>query len=1011
MPAVHQFQAILRARLGTALRRFHKILDLTSDHTKTILDWLVWVLSVYLIPIAIALISAIAITLWDDLYSAHPDGPIDLRALIQPSGNTLTPADARRQLLGVQAVRYYDTKLSEAPVWFDFSVATNDNSAAVIEFPSRHAISLACWDANTFEVLGNSTDGNPDGAITPFKAGFALKLKSGFRGRVVCRSSFVGPARLSADLWSPNQIDISSHDYHRKSGLIDGGLLVLALFVLVTALINRQSLYILFAAWLVITMRLSATSGGWDDQWLNHAVPVDWLSQGRSITRAVWALLTVSLFKALFRDELRTTRNTRLVQAAQWLCLALFPAAFLLPRSAFIPTMWVVGGAALIFVIISTASIVWKTKSRVAIWYSASLAVTFFSSLIEIFSAARGAEGLSNPTNSVAAALASGLLASLAIAEQMRKEHQQRVDAQAELQHTFDAVPVGLFSLDLEGRFIGANPALLKMVGSQAKRILSESWHQYFTMDSWTRIQELVHGQAGGELEIKDYAMPSGGAPRSYLVKATLSRGKIEGSLQDITERVLAIGHLQFLADNDSLTRSLNRRGIEGELASAMALLNQGRPLALAYLDLDRFKLINDLYGRNVGDEVLQHVCSRVNNVLSGYLRLGRLGGDEFLLVLPDTKIELATLICQRIIATLGNRPYDIDDKAFHVGGSIGLIEVAPGTSIKDAVSTAHRACRQAKARNGDGLVVYEKGSPEFLDYEAEIRLVQLLATPEATRGLHLVMQPIMSLSAPHDSLNFEVLLRMSDPMGKPIRTDHLIQAAESSGRMSTIDRWVLSTTLSWLNAHYERLEHTKFICVNLNGASLNDERFLDDVVTMLTQNRRVAHLLCYEVTESVALHDLDNTRRFIERVRGFGAKVALDDFGAGYTSFSYLKDLPADLLKIDGNFIVDMNHHPANIAIVEAIVSLAGNLGMKTIAEWAEDNATVQTLHDIGVDYVQGYVVARPLAPEQLVTAISSASFIQDEQLLQMVSTFGKVEGAVLQVDLFEAPPPRKPH
>ncbi len=965
----------------------------------------------YAFPAIVGLLSLVALLQWDRQYPV--DTPASLQfSLVKETQRPLTPPEALLALRSKPLVFRWDTNLSVAPFWLHLALPSEPRGLRSLEFPSRHSASIACWQvsSNGLTLLGEASRSNVSGGMSQVKAGFALALVDGTED-VLCRSQSVGPARITVDLWTTSQLALSEHQFHRTAGLLDGGLLVLAIFVLVAAVVNREPTYAVFAAWLIVNLRMGALSAGWDAQWLGHDVPQDWLLRSRLITTATYYTLTLVLFRALFQGELARIGSWFLLRISLWSCIPLLTMSMLLPYGTFLPFIWVatifsigVCGRLLLFMLL-------RNRSRVAMWYAGSMGLTLVASLYEVVSAALGVKGMLDMFNSVTAALASGLLASLAIAEQMRQEHQQRVDAQAELQHTFDAVPVGLFSLDLEGRFIGANPALLKMVGGQLKRVLTESWHQYFTMDSWTRIQELVHGQAGGELEIKDYAMPNGGAPRSYLVKATLSRGKIEGSLQDITERVLAIGHLQFLADNDSLTRSLNRRGIEEELGRAMEQLIQGRPLALAYLDLDRFKLINDLYGRNVGDEVLQHVCSRVNNVLSGYMRLGRLGGDEFLLVLPDTKIELATLICQRIIATLGNRPYDIDDKAFHVRGSIGLIEVAPGTSIKDAVSTADRACRQAKARNGDGLVVYEKGSPEFLDYEAEIRLVQLLATPEATRGLHLVMQPIMSLSAPHDSLNFEVLLRMSDPMGKPIRTDHLIQAAESSGRMSTIDRWVLSTTLSWLNAHYERLEHTKFICVNLNGASLNDERFLDDVVTMLTQNRRVAHLLCYEVTESVALHDLDNTRRFIERVRGFGAKVALDDFGAGYTSFSYLKDLPADLLKIDGNFIVDMNHHPANIAIVEAIVSLAGNLGMKTIAEWAEDNATVQTLHDIGVDYVQGYVVARPLAPEQLVTAISSASFIQDEQLLQMVSTFGKVEGAVLQVDLFEAPPPRKPH
>ncbi len=793
--------------------------------------------------------------------------------------------------------------------------------------------------------------------------------------------------------------------------MTDGGLLVLALFVLITGIINRSGLYVLFSAWLLVTMRLAATGGGWDDQWLNHVVPVEWIPQGRSITRAVWALLTVTIYRSLFWGELQKLKFTKLVAASQWLCVALLVGAVALPRTVYYPALWSIGSVVLIAVSISLVTVIYKARSRTAFWFAAAFSITLLSTLAEILAAAFGTRGLVGSANGVIAALATGLLASLAIAEQMRQEHLQRLEAQAELQQTFEAVPVGLFSLDNEGNFISANPAMLAMLGVSSAQALDRAWYSCFSMEHWTRLQQLVHGQAGAELEIQEHAMPGGGTPRSYLIKATLARGKIEGSLQDVTEKIRAIGHLQFLADNDSLTRSLNRRGIEKELDLAMERLAAGQPLALAYLDLDRFKLINELYGRNVGDEVLQHVCNRANNVLSRHMPMGRLGGDEFLMVLPDTKIELASLICQRIIASLSGRPYDIDDKAFHVRGSIGLIEVAPGTSVQDAISTADRACREAKAGHGDGLMVYERGSAAFLDYEAEIKLVALLATTTVTECLYLAMQPIMSLSTPHDSLNFEVLLRMNDPQGEPIRTDLLIKAAEGSGRMGVIDRWVLSTTLAWLSQNYEQLKHTKFICMNLNGASLNDERFLADVVVMLEKYRHVAHHLCYEITESVALHDLDNTCRFIDRVRSFGAKVALDDFGAGYTSFSYLRDLPADIVKIDGSFIVDMNQHPANVSIVEAIVSLANNLGMKVIAEWAEDIATVQTLKEIGVDYVQGFVVARPQSPDQLLAARSSASFIQDADLLRLVDSFGQSEGPALMVDFFEPPAPNKPH
>ncbi len=452
--------------------------------------------------------------------------------------------------------------------------------------------------------------------------------------------------------------------------------------------------------------------------------------------------------------------------------------------------------------------------------------------------------------------------------------------------------------------------------------------------------------------------------------------------MQDVTEKAKATERLHFLAENDSLTGVLNRRGIERVLATATSLLSGGKPLALAYLDLDRFKLINDLYGHAAGDEVLKQVCQRAREMLTTGQDLGRVGGDEFVIVFQGTPIQSAAWTCRGIIDRIGNEAYRLGDTAFQVKGSIGLVEVASATLVKDAISAADQACRAAKRGHDNGLVVYHRDSMVFAEREAELRLIERLGAPVAPEGLFLEMQPILSLQAPYQSLNFEVLLRMRDDDGSVIPAVKVITAAESNGRIGVIDRWVLSTTLAWLESNYDNLKRTQFVCMNLSGASLNDERFIEDAFAMLAQYVHAAGRLCIEITESVALHDLENTRRFIDGVRGYGAKVALDDFGAGYTSFSYLKELPADLLKIDGSFILGVTGHPANLAIVEAIVSLAKNLGMKCLAEWAEDGETVEALAEVGVDYIQGYAIARPQSPSRILSATSSASYVEDERL-----------------------------
>ncbi len=906
------------------------------------------------------------------------------------------------QLRERPATPFQDTQLSEAPFWFSFPVPKEvERTPLMIEFPSRHAMDIACWDASTMKPLGSGNRQGTAGGISTVKAGFALELSPALKdGQVVCRTSAIGPARLSALTWQAADLEISVQEFHRKSGLLDGGIIVLAIFVLITALINRNGLYVLFAAWLVVNLRMGAMSAGWDSQWLGNSVPQDWLLRIRLITTAVFYVLTVTLFKMLFRDDLTKVGSLLLMRIAQWTCLPLLPLSAVMTYRSFLPYLWVSTGLSIGVLVYYLTRILQKTRSPVAIWYSASITITLFASLYEVLAAALGIKGLIGSINFVTAALSSSLLAALAIAEHMRQEHVQRLEVQAELAHTYEAMPIGLFTLDLQGRFTSANPALLGMLGPKVLTEGNNTWQQHFTDGAWTQLHQMVHHKNQDEIEIKAKKMLGFTDSKRFLVKATLARDKIEGSLQDITDKSRATEELYFLANHDSLTKVLNRRGIEQALIGAITKHTEDNALvAMAYLDLDRFKLINDLFGHGVGDEVLQQVCKRVSDMLSRCRRFGRVGGDEFVIVFPDTPIALAALMCRGIIDSIGTQPYRVGGNAFHVRGSIGLIEVSAGMQFNDAMSTADRACRQAKAANNGGLVVYERHASEFKQHEAELKLIALLATSSATDGLYLEMQPIMSLTAPHESLNFEVLLRMRDPQGNVVRTDHLIAAGEASGRMGMIDRWVLSTTLAWLNTHHTQLQHTKFVCMNLSGASLNDEKFLQDVYAMLEQNLHIVGQLCLEITESVALLDLENTRRFVDKVRGYGAKVALDDFGAGYTSFSYLKEFKADLLKIDGSFIVNMNQHPANIAIVEAIVNLARNLGMKVIAEWVEDNATVETLTEIGVDYVQGFVVARPQAPDKLLAAASSASFIQDKELASFVNFLGRQPDTLLEL------------
>ncbi len=685
-----------------------------------------------------------------------------------------------------------------------------------------------------------------------------------------------------------------------------------------------------------------------------------------------------------------------------------------LDYSLYLPILWLCAGFNIIVLIYYLSRILIKTRSRVAIWYSIGLAIALFSSFSEVLAAAAGLKIFIGTVNSVTAALSSSLLTALAIAEHMREEHHQRMDAQAELAHTFHAMPIGMFTLNLEGRLLSANPALLNMMG-QSVIDPHARWGQFFESGVWAQLLRHVHdrrapgGQATSDLreapwvglgpqdgrprtpaefEIRGALRPGELSPRRYLVKATLVRGKIQGSLQDVTEKSHATEELHFLANHDSLTKVLNRRGLELRLQSAMHKLPAGVNMSMAYLDLDRFKLINDMFGHSVGDEVLIQVCERIIHMLPDGMFIGRVGGDEFVIAFSQTPIAMAEHMCRGIVDCIKMKPYRSGASAFYVQGSIGLIEVSRGMALKDALSGADRACQHAKLANRVGLMVYHQKSPQFLEHEAHLRLIGQLTNSAPSSGLYLEMQPVMSLVDPATGLDFEVLLRMRNPDGTMVPTDRLLRAAQASGRMGEIDLWVVSSTLAWLNQHVNQLAKTHFACVNLSGSSLNDAQFLTEVYELLENNRHIVHMVCLEITESVALQDIDNTRKFINKVRRIGARVALDDFGAGYTSFTYLKEISADMIKIDGSFILDMNKHPANLAIVETIVNLAKNLGMKVIAEWVEDQGTLQTLTEIGVDYAQGFFISKSVPPDQILSVASAGEFLRPEKPLIFVTT-----------------------
>lgn len=940
------------------------------------------------VPLAIATLTVFSLYLWTQ--EPHERGSqIALRAFQEAPGKALALPEALPRLRAQGAERHIDTRRSEVPFWFSFVAPAAPNGVS-IELPSRHAVEATCWDPSSGERLGSASRHGSSGSMIKAKAGFALRLgKTLADQNVVCRGSFIGPARISALSWDSGELHREILSSARSSGLLDGGMGMLAAFVLMIALINREALYVVFFAWIMMNLRLAALSAGWDSQWLGNPVPVEWLTSARQLSLAAYYIMVIAFFSQLFKHDLKKVGNLVVLRALQWSAAFVLAIAVSVPYQQFLPIFWGLTCFNVIVLSYYLALILRFAPSRTALWFTASFGVTLFSNLNEVIAAALGAKGLISSVNSVTAALFSSFLAALAIAEQLRQAKIDRKKAEEELSEAYQQSPIGLFTLSKSGAFLRGNPALHNMLPIDSQGL---SWRDLIASPFHERVAEAVRGGENFEMELEALPTPQrDGKPGWFLLKCSVSKDKIEGSLQDITERVRATDQLRFLADHDPLTGSLNRRGLLGAMEALRAPLAGGEPISLAYLDLDRFKLINDLYGHDSGDQVLREVHARARAALRERDILARIGGDEFVVVMPGRERSDAEALGAALLKSIISEPFAIGGKAFRVRASIGMVEMAPEISESEAISAADQACREGRREGSEQAVYYARDAAVFKERQERLRLMEPLGAGEVPPGLFLVMQPIMSVKRPFDSLNFEVLLRMRKPDGSVASAWSVISMAESNGRIALIDRWVLSNTLQWIDANYEQIKaRTKFICVNLSGGSLNDERFTEDAFAMLAAHPKAAAFLCLEVTESVAILDLANMQKFIAKAKTLGPKIAIDDFGAGYSSFSYLKDLPANVLKIDGAFVKGSTTNPANLAIVSAIARLASDFGMHSVAEWAEDLPTIKAMAELEIDYLQGFCLAKPMLPEELLKGQSSADFITDPEIAEFVRLLG---------------------
>jgi len=432
---------------------------------------------------------------------------------------------------------------------------------------------------------------------------------------------------------------------------------------------------------------------------------------------------------------------------------------------------------------------------------------------------------------------------------------------------------------------------------------------------------------------------------------------------------------ISYQATHDSLTGLMNRAEFEARLGQAIDSARRlGESHALCFVDLDQLKIINDTCSHESGDTLLR----KVTGLLQGCLResdlIARLGGDEFGILLKSCPLEDATELARQMLAGINMLRFTSCGRTFEISASIGLTPVvAQSESVTSIMSEADLACYASKDLGGNRFHIYQQGDLALAKRHEEMQWVSRLTAAIESGRLVLYCQDIVPVdSARGDGRHLEILIRLLDENGCLVMPGSFMPAAERYNIISSIDRWVISNSFAWYDANrgQDCARSLETLAINLSGSSLNDSGFLAFVKQEIENYRVPPELLCFEITETVAVANMQAARDVIGALRKLGCSFALDDFGSGLSSFVYLKNLPVDYLKIDGSIVRDMDKDAVNVAMVRSIQQLGRTLGMLTIAEYVESEAILQQLVEIGIDYAQGYAIERPVP----LTAVQNA-------------------------------------
>ncbi|MDU0352892.1 EAL domain-containing protein [Paraglaciecola aquimarina] len=528
----------------------------------------------------------------------------------------------------------------------------------------------------------------------------------------------------------------------------------------------------------------------------------------------------------------------------------------------------------------------------------------------------------------------------------------------------------GLYTSTLEGKLISVNPAMCSLFGYQNEQQMLDSITNANEFYANPADRELLLGQIlqNGKVIAKEIKGVKQDGSEFWFsisgqIKEELGQSYLFGSIFDITERKQSDISIEFMASHDPLTGVYNRREFEKRLNSALANIQQGNnELTLLYMDLDQFKVVNDTCGHKAGDLLISQLSQKINQVVTDKGIMARLGGDEFAVLLENDNSQVAYLLANQILNVVGEFRFFWENSIFTLGISIGQVSWQPNiTSAEQILSMADAACYLAKERGRNQIHTYSQEDKHEQKHESELAWLNKINQAIDNNQLQLFYQHYQTLNKSNSGHHYEVLLRMQDEEGRLVAPALFLPSAERYNLTAQIDRWVTENYFRWLSNNPAHLAELAMVNLNLNGYSLSDKGLKLYILNAFEKYKIPHSKVCFQITESMAILKMDETLEFFKTFHKLGCKFSLDKFGSGFSSYVYLKKLPVDQVKIDGNYVKNILIDPVDMAMVSSIKDVTKTMGIETVAEYVESVDVMVALGKIGVDYAQGFGVAKP--------------------------------------------------